>query len=372
MSTPSTSQPPSFTKPQILSHLSTTLDYTPFTCCWIPLSARISVCGSTSKGSGIIEVYTLDDNKLNKTSRYTLDNPIKCSTYNASNKQQRYITIGDYKGNVSIIDIGNNSNKQSQPTVLYTTKASSNNNIVNSIYAVGGIYGGEPIEIASATKDCVRLFDIRQQEPVINISSSSGSGRDCWSVCIGNSVTSNDRYLAIGYDNGDLKIFDLRINQFKYQVNIGNGIIHIEFDRVDIEANKLLVCTLEGKIYIFDMRTFNTTHGYTYESYDAKHNNTTVWQGKHTQHNRDIFSTTGGNGSVNIWKYNYPDKRSIKNDNNELVGVCGTVEQLTPTAKLAEQPIVSFDWHNDKLGLFCMCSLDGNLQTGIVTRLNTV
>lgn len=361
---------PSFTKPQIISHLSTTLDFTPFCTEWIPLSARITVCGSSINGNGVIEIYNINETQLNKQARYTFDSAIKCSTYSASNTTDRYLTTGDYMSNLCIIDI--NNQKSSTPTVLYHTKVNKNDSIINCIDGIGGLNGGQPIELAAATKYNVAVYDIRQSDAVVNINSDRGAGRDCWSVAFGNSTQSSDRYLACGYDNGDLKLFDLRINKFRYECNIGNGIVSIQFDRNDIAVNKLLVTTLENKFTIFDMRTMNPTSGYTYQSYPAQHSNTTVWTGTHTPQNRDIFSTTGGNGSMNVWKYNYPTQRRITDTDGTQRGVCGTVQQLCPTNKLAEQPIVSFDWNKEKNGLFCMCSLDGVLQTGIVTRLNTV
>lgn len=35
---------------------------------------------------------------------------------------------------------------------------------------------------------------------------------DCWSVCLGNAHSAQERVFAAGYDNGDIKIFDLRQN----------------------------------------------------------------------------------------------------------------------------------------------------------------
>lgn len=50
-------------------------------------------------------------------------------------------------------------------------------------------------------------------------------------------------------------------------------------------------------------------------------------------------------------------------------GVAGSVELLN-SKKLAEQPIVSLDWHPDKLGLACMAALDETVKVAIVTKLN--
>jgi WD40 repeat protein len=68
--------------------------------------------------------------------------------------------------------------------------------------------------------------------------------------------------VAAGYDNGDVKLFDLKNQMFIWDTNLKNGVCGIEFDRKDIIMNKLGAATLEGKVNIFDLRTFNPTTGY--------------------------------------------------------------------------------------------------------------
>jgi hypothetical protein len=41
-------------------------------------------------------------------------------------------------------------------------------------------------------------------------------------------------------------------------------ICSIEFDRKDIEQNKLTVCTLDSRIFVFDLTTKHPTKGYTF------------------------------------------------------------------------------------------------------------
>ena len=68
--------------------------------------------------------------------------------------------------------------------------------------------------------------------------------------------------IASGYDNGDIKIFDLRGNKLLFETNIQNGVCGIEFDRKDIMMNKMIATTLEGKFNIFDLRTNHFEEGY--------------------------------------------------------------------------------------------------------------
>ena len=165
-------------------------------------------------------------------------------------------------------------------------------------------------------------------------------------MSFGNSYNNEERNVGIGYDNGDVKLYDLRMDQLKWETNLKNGICSIEFDRKDIPMNKMVVTTLESKIHLFDLRTLHPELGYAGLS-DVAHNST-IWGSKFLPQNRDIFISMGGNGAVNIYKYNYPTQRSVMDENNIPKGVVGSLSVLN-TKDITTQPIVGFDWHPDKL-----------------------
>ena len=147
---------------------------------------------------------------------------------------------------------------------------------------------------------CVRLWDPRVQEPQVSLEPESGKARDCWTVAFGNSFSDDERCIAAGYDNGDVKLFDLRMNKLRWEDNVGNGVVGLQFDRKDIDMNKLLVTTLESKFRLYDMRTQHPSEGFAHLSQKA--HKSTVWLGRHLPQNRDVFCTTGGNGGVNLYK----------------------------------------------------------------------
>lgn len=121
--------------------------------------------------------------------------------------------------------------------------------MINDIDGIGGRIGYGNNEIATGSRDgCVKLFDIREKDPVVELEPAQGEDiPDCWAVALGNSYTKEERTLACGYDNGDLKIFDLRKNILMWDTNVKNGICDLQFDRKDCQMNKLAVCTLEGR-----------------------------------------------------------------------------------------------------------------------------
>lgn len=132
--------------------------------------------------------------------------------------------------------------------------------------------------------------------------------------------------------------------------------------------NKLVVSTLEGKIHVFDMRTNHVEVGYS--SLEEKTSeNATIWGVSHLPQNRDIFGIQGGDGKLSLYKYKYPKERVLKDAEGREKGVVGSLELLNDKV-ISTQPIVSLDWHQDKLGLGVMASLDQTVKVIIVTKLN--
>lgn len=191
---------------------------------------------------------------------------------------------------------------------------------------------------------------------------------DCWCVGFGNSWNDNERSIVAGYDNGDLKLFDLRKNQLVWDHNLLNGVCGLQFDRKDIKMNKLVVSTLEGKVHVFDMRTNHVEVGYT--SLEEKMSeNSTIWGVSHIPQNRDLFFVMGGDGKTSLYKYRYPKQRVLTDAEGRDKGVAGSLELLNDKP-ISKQPIVSLDWHQDKLGLGIMSALDQTCKVIIVTKLN--
>ena len=65
--------------------------------------------------------------------------------------------------------------------------------------------------------------------------------------------------------------------------------------------NKLVASCLEGKIYTYDLKTYNKDCGFQYR--EDKICDSTVWGVKHNPFNRDIFCSYGGDGYVRLMKY---------------------------------------------------------------------
>uniref|UniRef100_A0A3P8RCX9 Dynein axonemal assembly factor 10 n=1 Tax=Astatotilapia calliptera TaxID=8154 RepID=A0A3P8RCX9_ASTCA len=352
-------------KPQIITHIQKSLNYTVFDSKWIPCSAKFVCLGNFPSGTGVIQIYEVHQGEAQLIKEVEKPKAIKCGTFGATSLQQRHIATGDFDGNLNIWNL------ETPDVPVYAVKA--HKEIVNSIDGVGGLGIGDGApEIVTGSRDgTVKVWDPRQKDsPVANMEPMEGeTKRDCWTVAFGHAFNDQDRCVCAGYDNGDIKLFDLRNMSLRWETNIKNGVCCVEFDRKDINMNKLVATSLEGKFHVFDMRTQHPTKGFA--SVSEKAHKSTIWQVRHLPQNRDIFMTTGGAGNLHLWKYEYPAQRCKKDSDGVDVGVAGSVN-LLQNVTLSTQPIASLDWSPDKQGL-CVCSgFDQSVRVLIVTKLNIV
>ncbi|KAK4005161.1 dynein axonemal assembly factor 10 [Daphnia magna] len=339
------------------------VNFTLFCVRWIPSSARLVVLGSHPRGTGVWQIYNLCKGVPELITEVEKPFALKCGTFAASSFENRLMATGDFNGNLNLWDL------EKPNTAVYSAIAHSS--IINDIDGIGGINIGKGApELATCSRDgCVKVWDARQKDrPVAILEPEEGQSRhDCWTVAFGGAYNASERLLAAGFDNGDLKIFDLKTMKIQWETNVGNGICSVEFDRKDIEQNKLNVCTLDSRIFAFDLTTRHPTKGYAFARQKA--HKSTVWSGNHLPQNRDVFMTSGGNGSLCLWQYEYPSKRSAKASDGALEGISGNLK-LVQEVGVAEQPITSFSWNADKLGLAASTSFDQTLRILAVTKLN--
>lgn len=215
------------------------------------------VCmGILPNAKGALNVYEMKGGDLDTILEGKTSSGVKCGTLGASSSDSRHIATvllyineiifdimtfdcsyqGDYAGTLNVydLDVGN----LSKPIFSQQAHAS----IINAIDGCGGPdnigYGAPELgmnmnsnllllsiifhhaltfalysltQVTGGRDGCVRLWDIRVKEPVLALEPGEGQPiRDCWTVAFGNSFSDEERCIAAGYDNGDVKLFDLR------------------------------------------------------------------------------------------------------------------------------------------------------------------
>ena len=183
----------------------------------------------------------------------------------------------------------------------------------------------------------------------------------------GNCFNAKERVIASGYDNGDIKLFDLKAGRLIWETNTQNGVCHLEFDRRDIKMNKLIASTLEGGCHVYDLRTYHPTDGFA--SLKTKVGNSTIWGARTLPQNRDIFTTLNGDGILKLYKYNYPTERRLEDAEGQMKGVIGSLELLNDK-KTSQQPSIALDFSPAKIGLAVQAALDQTLKIILFTKLN--
>eukprot|EP00055_Hartaetosiga_balthica_P005719 m.17213 g.17213 ORF g.17213 m.17213 type:complete len:353 (-) comp4743_c0_seq1:244-1302(-) len=350
-------------KPQILEHIHHSVNYTLFDSLWVPSSARCVILGQHARGTGALEIFNMSKQKLDRVSSVSKKSGFKCGTFNHSTVEERQLATGSFDGSLNTWDL--------ERLELPCYSAHKHTQIINCIDGCGGLRGSGAPEIVTGSKDgTVKVWDQRQpDDPVCDMAPEEGeAARDCWAVAFGNAV-GEERCVVAGYDNGDVKLFDLRAMKLRWETTLPNGVCSLEFDRQDIAMNKLLVTCLESRFHVFDMRTLHEEEGYA--SVTEKSHKSTIWVGRHLPQNRDVFATCGGNGSINVWKYSYPKSRVENDEQGNARGVAGTVS-LINNAVISTQPISSLQWHRDMRGLCITTSFDQTVRVCLVTNLNTV
>ena len=357
--------------PQMIEYVNKSLDFTPHETKFFPGTARIAVCGISPSGKGSLSIHELDrDGDGTKELFRDLSfrtSGIKCATFGASRLGDGHLAIGSYDGTLSICDV-KVAHGDRNTSDLFSVKA--HDGIINAVDGIGGTncsYGAP--ELVTGGKDgCVKVWDQRTRLPVVTLNpDKSSSARDCWTVAFGDSFNNEERSILAGFDNGDVKLFDLRTSKIVFETNVENGVTSVQFDRQDIQKNKVIVTTLESKFRCYDMRTQHPIDGFAFTSERA--HRSTIWISKFLPQNRDIFLTGGGNGGLNIYKYNYPKKRVGKHGQDGApIGITGSVELLNSKV-ISTQPVTSFDWSPDRQGLCCLSSMDQTLRVFVVTKL---
>ncbi|GES75314.1 WD repeat-containing protein 92 [Rhizophagus clarus] len=171
--------------------------------------------------------------------------------------------------------------------------------------------------------------------------------RDPWCVAFGNAWNNEERVLAVGYDSGEIKLFDLKAMTTLSELTISSGVVSLEFDRQYTKLKRLTVGSLKT-LEVFEIDDNNKLNSLAMEKQD----DTTIWCVRHVPQAPNLFMTSTSSGAINLYQ--------IKNKSLKLL----------TSANVTEQPVASVDWHINKSGLTVFTSFDGTIGMNIIT--NTV
>mmetsp|Transcript_7036 Transcript_7036/g.10344 ORF Transcript_7036/g.10344 Transcript_7036/m.10344 type:complete len:360 (-) Transcript_7036:6-1085(-) len=347
-------------QPRIIQYTSKSVNYSITKVTWIPKSARFASLGISSSNKGKFQIFSLKNNKIVTQHEANLPHPLTCCTFDHCKLDNRQVALGDNDGWLWVYDL-ENLNKP-----LFKTNAHPNQSLA-AVAGCGRVHGAP--ELATAGFDGnVRVYDVRLPNQSVAFLDGSGDGRQAWSVAFGDAYDATHRCVAAGYDNGDLKVFDLRMNAMLWEHNLKNGIVSLSYDRAESRQNKLLATCLEGRFSVIDMKTRYTGDDDAYPEFPSVSQKTegTVWDGAWLPQNDRLFVTCSAQGEASLWEYVYPSERSIGDPPH---GVAGQIK-LVHKHNFTSQPLRSWSWNRDKAGLACASGFDQRVYVAVCSNLD--
>lgn len=92
-------------RPQILEHLSKSVNITVYDTKWIPCSARFVALGAHARGTGALQIYEMQQTELKLVKEVEKQQAIKCGSFGASSLVDRHLATGDFGGKLCIYDL---------------------------------------------------------------------------------------------------------------------------------------------------------------------------------------------------------------------------------------------------------------------------
>ncbi|KAL4422587.1 hypothetical protein ABPG75_008784 [Micractinium tetrahymenae] len=215
--------------PQVVELVHRGLNSTVYDVKWLPGTAKFVALGCKLRGTGVLQVFELDGTELHPTAQAEQPSSLKCGAFGAG-ASSAHLALGNLAGQLQLLDL-----EQPGSAPLFCVQA--HRGIVNAVDAFGGGQDGAcgPPAIATAGADGgVRVWDPRAPAaPTAAFLPAQGAApRDCWCVAFGDAHGGDGRCLLAGYDNGDIKLFDLRGGgaAVRWETNVGRGVCGVQFD----------------------------------------------------------------------------------------------------------------------------------------------
>lgn len=79
------------------------LNYSIFDVKWVPCSAKFVVIGSKPKGTGVVEIYELNDDKADLVKEIERKVSLRCGTFGATSIRDSHLALGDFNGKLSVL-----------------------------------------------------------------------------------------------------------------------------------------------------------------------------------------------------------------------------------------------------------------------------
>ena len=178
----------------------------------------------------------------------------------------------------------------------------------------------------------VKLWDRRTLEkPVLRMSpGETETKRDCWSV---SHSGPDSKLVAAGFDNGDIKVFDVRATKLLWETSLSRGVSNLKL--VEGSTPGLVAGTVQGKLLKWNLSSGDSTQS-------TQLDKSTVWSTEMIK--EGTLVSCMGSGAICVTEYN--------KDGLECVN----------THQVSEPPLTGLATSSDKPGLFATSSFDKSIR----------
>lgn len=91
-------------KTQIIEHVTQPVEYSVFDVKWVPSTAKFLAIGSNSNGTGVLQVFQMNENEIESVVMVNRPKAIKCCSFGASEVLGRSrVALGDFCGGLSVM-----------------------------------------------------------------------------------------------------------------------------------------------------------------------------------------------------------------------------------------------------------------------------
>eukprot|EP00835_Amoeboradix_gromovi_P005921 NODE_615_length_5971_cov_0.202486.p2 type:complete len:324 gc:universal NODE_615_length_5971_cov_0.202486:1098-2069(+) len=291
---------------------------------WINEKPMLAVLGQMSDGSGVLKIFRLVKNDLvpEHGNCHFMTMPTGMKTIGGD------LVISELK-QLSIWDVHD---------LVYPKSVIEIKNTAQCMDCYGGCKDQPgPPEIVIGCAKKVEIYDIRQNLPVVEIFENMQP----WAVAIGGASEARKRSVAVGFDQGTIKIYDLENRTCVWEIKVIHGVCCLEFDRRDSVYNKLTVGCLRGDFHVFQLSNLNKVKHLTVKNKQEPY---TIWTLSHSPHYKDGFIVCVNN-VIQLFRYEYGKTED-------------QVKLVDSVANLTEQPIRAFQWNDKIVGLCAFASFD--------------
>ena len=189
------------------------------------------------------------------------------------------------------------------------------------------------------------MWDPRNLEaPSLRMVPEPGQARkQCWTVCQSQQTSDNSQqhFVAAGFDNGDIKVFDVRNSKIAWETSLSRGISKltvINMNNDNPSDIKLLAGTVQGRLYSWSLNKPEET------PQQLQLDKSTIWEAQKLSNNKNLVVTALGSGAMTLVDL---DKENI----NTIV-----------SHQVSEPPLNGLSVSKDKPGLVATSSFDQTIR----------